>query len=136
MNANRNENPDLFKVLKGGSNNLGIVTRYDFYAFKSGDLWGGVVVYPNSTANLQIAAFVKFGNNIVNDPDGSLISLYSYQGAADTTTIINAYEYTKPTPNAPPFKELLKIPGQIASTMRITNLTDLTTELEQASDYR
>lgn len=123
-------------MLKGGSNNFGIVTRFDFYAFKSGNLWGGVVVYPNSTTHLQIPAFVKFGNNIVNDHYGSLISLYSYNGQSDSTTITNAYEYTKPVVNAPPFKELLAIPGQTVNTMRITNLTDLTGELEQAYGYR
>lgn len=112
------------------------MTRFDFYAFRSGDLWGGVVVYPNSTTPKQIPAFINFGNNIAKDPYGSLISIYNYAGEADTTTITNCYEYTLPKPNAPPFKELLAIPGEIANTMRITNLTDLTGELEQAYGFR
>ena len=37
-NANSTYNPDLFKALKGGSGNLGLVTRLDFAAFPGGDL--------------------------------------------------------------------------------------------------
>ncbi|TKA64294.1 hypothetical protein B0A49_10745, partial [Cryomyces minteri] len=33
VNANANSHPDLFLALKGGSNNFGIVTRFDFKTF-------------------------------------------------------------------------------------------------------
>lgn len=136
VNANKDSNSDLFQALKGGGNNLGIVTRFDLFAFPQGDLWGGVVLYPNSTTAQQIPAFVNFGNNIAKDEYGSLISIWQYTSQTDTATILNAYEYTKPIVNAPPFAEHLRIPGKIADTMRITNLTDLTGELVQAYGFR
>lgn len=136
VNANSQENPYLFLALKGGSNNFGVVSRFDLTAFQQGNLWGGTAVYPFSTTSAQFDAFVKFGNNIANDPYGSIISFWQYASTTDTTLFINAYEYTKPIPNAPPFAQYLAIPGKIADSLRVTNLTDLTGELEQAYGFR
>lgn len=138
VNANAKENPDLWQVLKGGSNNFGIVTRIDLTAFESGDIWGGVVLYPSSTIPDQISAFVKFTDNIDQDPYGSLITFWAYTSATNTTVVENAYEYTKPVANPAVFSELLAIQPEIpkTNTLRIANLTSLTTELEAAADLR
>ena len=136
MNANKNSNSDLFQALKGGGNNLGIVTRFDLFAFAQDDLWGGVVAFPNTTTSKQISAFVNFNNNIVKDEYGSLISFWIYTSESDATNSINSLEYTKPVANASVFAELRRIPGKISDTTRITNLTDLTTELVQAYGFR
>ena len=53
--------PDLFKALKGGSNNFGVVTRFDMRSFESGKFWGGFVVYPLSTMQKHVDAFVGLG---------------------------------------------------------------------------
>ena len=58
--------PDLFKALKGGSNNFGVVTRFDIKSFESGPFWGGFVVYPITTLPQQVAAFVGLGAFAVN----------------------------------------------------------------------
>lgn len=46
--ANSTSHSDLFKALKGGSGNFGIVTRFDVSTFENGngELWGGVIVNP------------------------------------------------------------------------------------------
>ncbi|MCJ1461459.1 hypothetical protein MMC07_000056 [Pseudocyphellaria aurata] len=136
VNANAKSNADLFQALKGGSNNFGIVTRFDLVAFKQGNIWGGVAVYPSSTTSQQLQAFVNFGNKIAKNPYGSIISIYQYSSTSDGISVTNAYEYTKPEANAPPFDEFLKIPNKIVDTLRVTNLTDLTAELEQAYGFR
>ena len=61
VNVNASSSQDLFKALKGGSNNFGIVTRFDIQTFESGTFWGGTVLYPISTMPQQIAAFVGLG---------------------------------------------------------------------------
>ncbi|KAI1878225.1 uncharacterized protein JN550_000407 [Neoarthrinium moseri] len=45
VHANAKDNPDLWASLKGGSNNFGIVTRYDMETFPQGPMWGGYVYY-------------------------------------------------------------------------------------------
>ncbi|KAL8759916.1 MAG: hypothetical protein Q9184_003476 [Pyrenodesmia sp. 2 TL-2023] len=49
VNANATSNSDLRFALKGGSNNFGIVTRFDLQAFPQGKLWGGSTYNPIST---------------------------------------------------------------------------------------
>lgn len=105
-------------------------------AFEQGDIWGGVVTYPGSTAPQQITAFVNFTNNIVNDPYASLITFSLYSSVTDQTTIFNAYEYTKRVAYPPAFNELFSIKPELTNTMRFSNLTDLTIELGAAYDVR
>lgn len=61
VNVNALSSPDLFKALKGGSNNFGVVTRFDIKSFESGRFWGGEIIYPISTMPQQISAFVGLG---------------------------------------------------------------------------
>jgi FAD/FMN-containing dehydrogenase len=51
----KDNHPDLFKALKGGGNNFGIVTNYKVQAHRQGDIWGGNLVYlrtPNKDKQL------------------------------------------------------------------------------------
>ena len=138
VNANSQTNSDLWQVLKGGSNNFGIVTRIDLTAFESGDIWGGVVLYPPSTIPAQIDAFVKFTDNIDKDPYASFITFWAYTSKTNTTVVENAIEYTKPVPNPAIFSDILAIKPEIpnSNTLRLANLTSLTTELEAAPGLR
>lgn len=47
--------PDVFKVLKGGGNNVGVITNYKLQAHPQGAIWGGNLVYlrtPNKDKQL------------------------------------------------------------------------------------
>jgi FAD/FMN-containing dehydrogenase len=51
----KDNHPDLFKALKGGGNNFGVVTNYKLQAHRQGDIWGGNLVYlrtPNKDKQL------------------------------------------------------------------------------------
>lgn len=41
VNANEETNSDLFRVLKGGGNNFGIVTRFDMTTLPFKSIWDG-----------------------------------------------------------------------------------------------
>ena len=133
VNANAHQNSDLFKVLKGGGNNFGIVTRYDMKAFPQGNLWGGLMIYPDTTGPAQIDAFVMFNDHIKDDTAANYIAIWSYQQATGASVIINCLEYTKPVVNASAYNNFLAIPDLIASTMRIDNIKAFTDELAAAS---
>lgn len=51
VTASATQNPDLFKVLKGGGNNFGIVTSYTVQAYPQGDVWGGMLYIPSTPSN-------------------------------------------------------------------------------------
>ncbi|KAI9829123.1 MAG: hypothetical protein M1832_000146 [Thelocarpon impressellum] len=136
IDVNAQTHPDLFRCLKGGSGNFGIVTRFDLFAFEQGDIWGGTVAYAQSTGEQHLRGFYEFTKNIRKDPYASLINIWSYAAAGDAQTIVNAFEYTKAEAYPPPFESLVKIKPQLGSSMRITNLTDITTELESPTGLR
>ena len=127
--ASAKKNADLFLALKGGHANFGIVTRADLISFETTGLWGGTVVYPESTTPQQMAAFSNFANNIPNDPAASAICIWQYSSATDATIVLNAYDYTLPVPNPPAYDEFFAIQPEIANSMRVTNISDIIGEL-------
>ncbi|KAL4940954.1 hypothetical protein BDV06DRAFT_195504 [Aspergillus oleicola] len=135
VNANNVTNVELFKALKGGSNNFGIITKYELKAIDNAHLWGGITVYDNSTTNQQIAALTKFIDNIENDPYASWIGLWQYNSTTRQTSISSPMEYTTTKAYPAAFNDFYKIPN-ISSTNRFATLRNLTAELQQAAGYR
>ena len=139
VDANAKTNPDLWKVLKGGSNNFAIVTRIDISTIAAPEIWGGIVLYPGSTIPQQISAFVNFTDKIEQDPSASLITFWAYTSMTNMTAVENTYEYTKAvTSPPPPFDELLAIQPEIpnTNTLGLRNLTSLTAELDAAGNLQ
>ena len=129
VNANAYELPDLYRALKGGSNNLGIITRFDLKTFPQGKSWGGFVVYPIESAVQQFQALEDFttASGAGIDPYASVINAYIFNGNRPSF-VANQYTYTKAEANPEILHKFTGIQPQISSTMRITNLTDLTIE--------
>lgn len=128
VNANRNNFPDLFKALKGGSNNFGVVTRFDMKAFQQGKFWGGFIGQDISTREQQFQYFETFAMSKNYDPYATIINSYSFTKAS-SWIIASDYEYTKPQAYPPVFKQFTDLP-QTFNTMRISNLTDFTIEID------
>jgi hypothetical protein len=95
-----------------------------------------VVTYPESTTQAQIDAMYKFGEEVTNDRNASAISIWQYNTESDTNMIISAYDYTVGVARAPIFDDFLAIPDNTSDSLRFTNMTDLTIELEQTPGYR
>ena len=60
VNANKNSNPDLFWALKGGSNNFGVVSRYDLMTYPCSLVWGGAVAWDAANTPLFQEAQASF----------------------------------------------------------------------------
>lgn len=135
VNANKTAHADLYKALKGGSINFGIVTRYDIKTLPHDKLWGGTVVYHNSTTPQQIEAAHRFINNVHKDPFASWIGMWHYSSAIGMNMIINPIHYTKPQAYPPVLDDFVKIPN-ITDTMRIAGTWNMTQQLSQADGYR
>ena len=93
INVNAQDNTDLFKALKGGIGNFGIVTRFDFLTFTSGPLWGGLVQHNISDTQKFYQPTIDFINNNAKEPDSSLVFSITNNATAGTTYMANAYEY-------------------------------------------
>ena len=126
VEANENHNSDLLWALRGGSNNFGIVTRIDLKVFEQGLIWGGSVYNDVSTIQQQLQSLVNFTTADDYDEYASLIVSFGY-AAGQGSAIVNSIEYTKPVENPPVFQPFTQIP-QLASTLRITSVANITAE--------
>ena len=127
VNANAQENPDLWLALKGGSNNFGIVTRIDFKTVPLGKIWGGQIVYNISLVPQALKAFTDF--NAANPYDEYASTIQSVAFDAQFGFVgVNDFEYTKPIENPPAFAGYNNIQPRLFSTLRITDLKNITDE--------
>ena len=101
VQANKDSNPDLFTALKGGSNNFGIVTRFDFPTFKLGQMWGGAIFYDKSAYPALAKAFSDFSYNDPPDVHATIIVASSWLPGIGEIGVSNLYHST-PAESAPP----------------------------------
>ena len=127
--ASASQRPDLFFALKGGSNNFGVVTRFDLKTVALGQFWGGSVVYPISAQTECLSAFVTFAGQPTYDPYGALIHTYAWSAANGGWIIANNMHYTQAVVNPPVFQEFSAIQPQYVNSMRIASLSEFTLEL-------
>lgn len=128
VNANATANSDLWFALKGGSNNFGVVTRFDLKTFPQGKLWGGSIYNPIDTLPAQIQAFVDFNNASSYDTNAAVINGYSFTSRIVSWIAVNLLVYTKHEVNPRVLRPFTDIKPQFGNTMRLTNLSDLTSE--------
>ncbi|KAH7029081.1 oxidoreductase FAD-binding protein [Microdochium trichocladiopsis] len=128
VNANSKTNTDLFKALKGGSGNFGIVTSFTMRAYEQGPMWGGFVGFDISTIDKQFAFFESLTGSANYDPYASFILNVVYDQATTSWSASHSVVYSKPVANPPAYQPLLALP-QTFNTADVKNLTQLTIEL-------
>ncbi|KAJ2991355.1 hypothetical protein NUW58_g2544 [Xylaria curta] len=138
VTASSEQNSDLYKALKGGSNNFGIVTRFDMTTFRRTPIWSASLVHPESAGNAgqaHIAGIKKWIDDVENYQNSSAIVFWSYRPALKQTIIISGLADVSGTANPPILNDLLTIPGAISSTAKFTNMSD-SASATQAEGYR
>ncbi|PQE05921.1 oxidoreductase FAD-binding protein [Rutstroemia sp. NJR-2017a BVV2] len=135
VNANAHENSDLWTALRGGSNNFGIVTRFDMKTFKQGPFWGGSVFYFPASFPSQIEALVDEIKKPNASEETQLMVSIGYAAAFGMIACQNQVYYTKEATTTPPVLEpFTAIQPQIdaLNSLRVLNLTSAASE--QAAD--
>ncbi|KAB5547382.1 6-hydroxy-D-nicotine oxidase [Coniochaeta sp. 2T2.1] len=132
VNANQDSNSDLFKALKGGSTNFGIVTKVEVAAFTYNGLWGGQIVVPatNATTQQVLKDFTDFtaANNDDVDTAIMIVGLYSPDG---TRIIDVGLASTNDTENPPILAPFLALQPQLLNTIGHKSLADFVHEVTQ-----
>ncbi|KAK0663613.1 putative FAD-linked oxidoreductase [Lasiodiplodia hormozganensis] len=74
--ASATQNADLFKALKGGGANFGIVTTYTLKAHPINDIWGGNLIFAASddTDKALLAALQNFTQNYPDEKAGIILT--------------------------------------------------------------
>ncbi|KAI9711453.1 MAG: hypothetical protein M1828_001911 [Chrysothrix sp. TS-e1954] len=135
LQVNGTSNPRLYKALKGGNNNFGIVTRFDAKTFPQGNLWAGQVVYPNTTRTQQLEALYYFtettGANL--NPSGDAQIIFAYVTTATEKFYANFYSYTLPDPYPAQFKNFTNIKPELENSLQVSNLTTFAIALNEGT---
>ncbi|KAL8723689.1 MAG: hypothetical protein Q9181_007230, partial [Wetmoreana brouardii] len=118
---------DLFRALRGGSNNFGIVTRFSFRTFPQGRLWGGTLIYPIETKDQQLEAFYNYSTSPSCDPNVSLIHSFG-MSAERGSGFVNSIVHTKPESEPTVTKPFTSLKPTYLNTLRELSLTELTVE--------
>lgn len=138
VNANADENADLWTALKGGMSNFGVVTRLDLNTFPTPGIWGGRLQYESTaaTTDAMVRALVDWTDNIENYQNGSVILFWHYVPAEKQIFITASLNDVGGRVAAPAFDQFLSIPGNISSTITAkTNMSTLAL-VTQAEGYR
>ena len=80
IQVNNKTAPDLFWALKGGTNNYGIVTRYDMLTFPTGPVFGGSIEFASEDTQRYLdaeTAFIVPGGGS-EDPKAAIMPSLSY----------------------------------------------------------
>jgi FAD/FMN-containing dehydrogenase len=111
---------DLWRALKGGSSNFGIVTRFDIRTFSQGPFYGGVIASPISTLEGQIKGFVDLLEDF--DPFAAIILSMRWNKDSDSFGAFCNLEYTKDDSDPVCLRPFTSVQPQHMNTMRISTL--------------
>ncbi|KAK2608328.1 hypothetical protein N8I77_006946 [Diaporthe amygdali] len=114
VNANATDNADLFRALKGGLNNFGIVTRYDFSTIEYDGILGGTVGNDISQRDAVFDAFTNIAAAPDYDVHASIVVGLVY--AAGTWSLSSTPIYTQPVLRPSVYDELFSVPNISDST--------------------
>ncbi len=131
-NVNQTSHSDLYRALKGGANNFGVVTRFDLATFPQGDLSVTSLVNDVSQRGPVFKAFT----NIVSAPSfdvyTSLVLGFIYKSASKAWIISTSAAYTSPVLHPPVYDELVAVPS-LSNSSEIISLASLADEAATGS---
>lgn len=138
INANASENADLWRALRGGGNNFGVVTRFDLRTFPQGRFWGGAVLYFPPSFPGQVDALVAELNKTNASDETHLTLIIGYSASSmqlGGTLCMNQVCYTGVTEAAAAPEVLdpfVKVSPQVEQLNSVRALTLKDTAGEQA----
>lgn len=102
-------------ALKGGSNNFGVVTSFEYTTFPQGLMWGGLISYASTAYPQIVKAFNDFSADEATDEQAHLIAGASFMGGVEYG-VTNIY-YTKDVVAPPSLKPFTQIQPQLVTTL-------------------
>ncbi|KAF3903865.1 hypothetical protein ABW20_dc0103725 [Dactylellina cionopaga] len=132
VHANANQNTDLFRSLKGGSSNFGIVTTFTLKAYHVSAITAGLVLYPDSsTPALLQAAYQYTSSGADADPKSHIIPAWVKIGILPTLpsfTVFYSERFSTPPPVVKPYIDK-SIPYVLSTVSNQTGISGIAFQL-------
>lgn len=121
--ASADSNRDLWLALKGGSNNFGIVTRFDLATFPQGDMMGGFLLF--NVTNTVLDDHAKAFSSWMEPKNFDLLALIEFDlvWTAGAWSLSDAIYYLDPVLQPSVYDEFFAIPGQ--SILAVSNVSTI-----------
>ncbi|KAL8822082.1 MAG: hypothetical protein Q9191_007176 [Dirinaria sp. TL-2023a] len=135
VTASETSHAGLWRALKGGSNNFGVVTSFVARSFPSTSIWSGFLYMTSGKANQVIDAFHDFTQarpDVYDEYAAGPLVCFSYVQKIGLNVISTNLVYTKPE-SWPACWRNFKSIGRLWSTVKIRSLTSATDELTKLS---
>ncbi|KAI2625177.1 hypothetical protein GGS21DRAFT_531612 [Xylaria nigripes] len=132
--VNKDEHAELFRALKGGGNNFGIVTSFEMTTIKCDKVWAGMMFMAEESRAPAIAAMSSFTDNMSNDPDSNALCLISHSPQTRGTGVVVYCAQMAGVESPPAYKEFQAIP-RIASTLKTTTNHQLASDCAIPTGY-
>ncbi|KAI1176055.1 FAD-binding domain-containing protein [Nemania sp. FL0916] len=137
VNANATSNSDLFRALKGGGNNFGIVTRIDFKTVSVVDVRGGHLFQSGDKIPSVLTALANIASAKEYDVHASIVTSFVYNSTSKEWLALSVPVYTLPEYNPPFYNELFSIDNITAeSTASISSVSVLSNEAPPPQVYQ
>jgi hypothetical protein len=127
INVDKDNHPDLFRALKGGSNNFGIVTKFTMTAIPCAKVWGGMTFLPKQVIPAAIEATTSFTDNVANDPDSNLVAIFTHMPDFKDIVVATLYANVAGVEKPPAYEKWLALP-EILNTLKMTSVSDMAFE--------
>lgn len=115
VEATADKNPDLWRALKGGGSNFGIVTRFDLETIPAHELLAhGESIVNSSYSDEVFDALAEFTDHSQEHPEDAMFALLTHSPGSDIVALITRAN-TLGNLNSTSFDRIEKIPA-IAST--------------------
>ncbi|OQU98803.1 FAD binding domain-containing protein [Cladophialophora immunda] len=130
-NASATSNPDLYRALRGGGANFGVVTAFKMEAIPYRGIWGGMVTHSFSETPALLEAFMDYGRNSLQHPKASAILNFGPDFVDGKSWIwYNDIQYTEPEIMPEGLRALVSVPS-LADETAISNLSTQTLGLSR-----
>ena len=122
LNVTASAHRDLFRALKGGSSNFGIVTSFSVRTFQLGGIWGGNIYYQaETTLDQQLKAFNDFAGKNDYDIRAAVQMSISFSPSAGNV-FVNQPFYSLPQINPPALYPFTNIQPQLGNETALNTL--------------
>ncbi|KAH7332620.1 hypothetical protein B0J17DRAFT_678315 [Rhizoctonia solani] len=121
---------DLFKALKGGTGNFGIVTSFKLQTYPVNDVYAGSLHYSTAQYNSLFSIMQTYAlQGIESDPKTHVISSFIRSASQGIDLATNYLFYSEPVTSPPPaIKPFFEVPS-IHNTVKVKTVEDAAGEL-------
>lgn len=124
VNANKHENARLWKALKGGGSNFGIVTRFDMAAFPAGNIYGGILMSLWDERELFVDNFLELMGTTAQNPADSQLLLFQHSAGMPVPLVGTIRVNVEANASAPQFRNLGDVPT-VVNTFQEWSYSDM-----------